>query len=147
MNKFKKKVTWVSFTNPCPEILELEIKPGCYQAVFNEIVSMFSKYVLSPPQIHPIVLPPQPPPLVCYPFCAPLLVLLVGCALPALIPAPPLLRLALTRGVCVSPLQCRVVLCLSGSRWRLFLPVLRFSLPDLGGMNFFHQTLVVFFLF
>ena len=51
-------------------------------------------------------------------------------------PASPLLRLALTRGVCVSPLQCWVALCPSGSRWRLSLPGLRFSPPDLGGMNF-----------
>lgn len=51
-------------------------------------------------------------------------------------PASTLLRLALTRGVCVSPLQCWVALCPSGSRWRLSLPGLRFSPPDLGGMNF-----------
>ena len=51
-------------------------------------------------------------------------------------PASTLLWLALTRGVCVSPLQCWVALCPSGSHWRLSLPGLRFSPPDLGGMNF-----------
>ena len=76
------------------------------------------------------------PPLVCYPFCTPFLVLLVSCAPLALSPASPLLRLALTRGVCVSPLQCWVVLCISGSRWRLSLPGLRFFPPDLGGLIF-----------